>query len=153
MFGKITTIDLYDAGKEFSGGRGIEQFQQVQFVAPRSGITPPMIFGGNVSVKTKPAKFSLMIYDPANQVRKTGFENPFGKGVTFNGSVELPNNFFGQSGKHIFSAAYSTQNGIYFEDIPQLILPTERTPSKKDNRWYLSYAFEQSLWRDTVDPQ
>jgi Carbohydrate-selective porin, OprB family len=23
----------------------------------------------------------------------------------------------------------------------------------KDNRWHLSYAFEQSLWRDTVDPQ
>jgi hypothetical protein len=73
--------------------------------------------------------------------------------VTFNGSVDLPNNFLGQFGKHIFSAAYSTQNGIYFEDIPQLTLPTEPTPSKKNNRWYLSYAFGQSLWRDTVDSE
>jgi porin len=65
----------------------------------------------------------------------------------------LPSNFFGQSGKHIFSAAYSTQKGIDFADIPQLLLPSAPPPSKKDNRWYLSYAFEQSLWRDSVDPQ
>jgi hypothetical protein len=65
----------------------------------------------------------------------------------------LPSNFFWQSGRHIFSAAYSTQKGIDFADIPQLLLPTTPPPSKKDNRWYLSYAFEQSLWRDTVDPQ
>ncbi|MEQ1739874.1 MAG: carbohydrate porin [Methyloglobulus sp.] len=153
MFGKINMIDLYDAGREFSGGRGIEQFQHVQFVAPISGITPPTILGGIVSVKTKPAKYTLMIYDPANQVRKTGFENPFDKGVTFNGSVELPSNFFGRSGKHVFSAAYSTQNGIDFADIPQLLLPEAPPPGNKGDRWYLSYAFEQSLWRDAVDPQ
>jgi porin len=70
MFGKINTMDLYDADREFSSGRGIEQFQHVQFVAPLSGITPPMIFGGIVSVKMKPAKYTLMIYDSANQVRR-----------------------------------------------------------------------------------
>jgi porin len=152
MFGKINTIDLYDAGREFSGGRGIEQFQHIQFVAPLTGITPPMILGGIVSVKTKPAKYTLMVYDPDNKVRKNGFEKPFDKGITFNGSVELPSNFFEQTGKHVFSAAYSTQNGIDFADLPQLILPGAPPLGTKHNRWYLSYAFEQSLWRDKVDP-
>jgi hypothetical protein len=54
-----------------------------------------MIFGGIFSVKTKPAKYTLMVYDPDNKVRKTGFENSFNEGVTFNGSVELPSNFLG----------------------------------------------------------
>ncbi|CAG7857621.1 hypothetical protein MCAMS1_02518 [biofilm metagenome] len=153
MFGKINTVDLYDAGREFSGGRGIEQFQHLEFTAPVSGITPPMILGGIISVKTKPAKYTLMIYDPANQVRKNGFEKPFDKGVSFNGSVEVPSNFFDLSGKHIFSAAYSTQNGLDFEDIPQLLIPNAPPLGKKSDRWFLSYAFEQTLWRDTVDPQ
>lgn len=152
MFGKINMIDLYDAGREFSGGRGIEQFQHLQFVAPISGITPPSILGGIVSVKTEPAKYTLMVYDPDNKVRKTGFEKPFDKGVTFNGSVELPSHSFGQTGKHVFSAAYSTQDGIDFADIPQLVLPGTPPPNKKSDRWYLSYAFEQSLWRDKTDP-
>lgn len=152
MFGKINTVDLYDAGREFSGGRGVEQFQHVQFVAPISGITPPMILGGIISVKTEPAKYTLMVYDPENKTRKNGFEKPFAKGVTFNGSVELPSNFFSLSGKHIFSAAYSTQNGLDLTDIPQLILPGTPPPDSKSDRWYLSYAFEQSLWRDKTDP-
>ncbi len=118
MFGKINTVDLYDAGREFSGGRGVEQFQHVQFVAPISGITPPMILGGIASVKTDPAKYTLMVYDPENKTRKNGFEKPFDKGVTFNGSVEVPSNFFNLSGKHIFSAAYSTQDGLDLTDIP-----------------------------------
>lgn len=153
MLGKINIVDLYDAGREFSGGRGIEQFMHVQFTAPVSGITPPMIFGGILSVRTKPAKFTLMVYDPANQTRQTGFEDPFHDGVTFNGSVELASNFFGRLGKHIFSAAYSTQNGIDFRDLPELVLPDVPPPGTKDDRWYFSYAVEQTLWRDAENPQ
>ncbi len=51
MFGKINMVDMYDAGREFSGGRGIEQFQHLEFTAPMSGIVPPMIFGGILSVQ------------------------------------------------------------------------------------------------------
>ena len=150
MFGKINAIDLYDGSREFSGGRGVEQFQHLEFVAPASGITPPMIFGGIVSVKTRPAKFTLMIYDPANQTRQTGFEHPFESGVTFNGSMELASDFFGQSGKHVFSAAYSTKDSTDFSD-PYLLLPTTPPPGTKDGLWYFAYAFEQTLWRDAAD--
>jgi porin len=150
LFGKINTIDLYDGGREFSGGRGIEQFAHVMFVAPLSGITPPMIFGGVVSVKTQPAKFTLMVYDPANQTRWTGFEHPFGSGVTFNGSMELASDFFGKSGKHVFSAAYTTKDSTDFSD-PYLLLPTTPPPGTKDGYWYFAYAFEQTLWRDAAD--
>ena len=152
MFGKINTVDLYAAGHEFSGGRGVELFQHVEFTGPISGITPPMILGGILSVKTKPAKFTLMIYDPLSQTMRSGFDDPFAEGVTFNGSVEVPSNFFGKSGKHFFSAAYSTQDGVDFSD-PYLLLPSTPPPATTNDRWYFAYAFEQTLWRDPNAPK
>jgi porin len=124
----------------------LDTFQHIEFVGPISGITPPMIFGGIISVKTKPAKFTLMIYDPESATMHSGFADPFAQGVTFNGSVELASNFFGKSGRHIFSAAYSTQDGTSFSD-PYLLLPTTPSPERTTDRWYASYAFEQTLWR------
>lgn len=156
LLGKINMLDMYDAGREFSGGRGIEQFQHIEFIAPISGITPPMIFGSIISLKTDPAKFTLMIYDPQSQTRQTGLEHPFEQGQTLNGSVELPSQFFGKSGKHIFSAAYSTQNGMDFRDVPELLLPdaaANTQPREKGHRWFYSYAFEQTLWRDAGNPE
>ncbi len=150
MFGKINMVDMYAAGREFTGGRGIELFQHVEFVAPLSGITPPTIFGGIISVKTEPAKFTLSIYDPQNQTQQTGLEHPFSEGVVFNGSVQLASDFFGKSGKHIFSAAYSTKQVTSFGD-PYLLLPTTPPPDKEDGYWYCAYAFEQTLWRDAQD--
>ena len=152
MLGKINTVDLYAAGHEFSGGRGVELFQHVEFTGPISGITPPMILGGILSVKTKPAKFTLMIYDPLSQTMRSGFADPFGEGVTFNGSIEVPSNFFEKSGKHFFSAAYSTQDGVDFSD-PYLLLPSTPPPATTNDRWYFAYAFEQTLWRDPNAPK
>ena len=153
MAGKINMVDMYDASHDFSGGRGVEQFQHLEFVAPLSGITPPMIFGAILSVRTDPAKYTLMIYDPASRTRQTGFEDAFEKGVTFNGSVELPSHFGGKPGKHVFTAAYSTQDGLDFRDIPELIIPGGPPPGNQNHRWYFAYGFEQTLWQDAADPK
>lgn len=151
MLGKINTVDLYAAGREFSGGRGVELFQHLEFAGPITGITPPMLFGGLVSIRTTPAKFTLMIYDPVATTMRSGLTDPFGDGVTFNGSVEMQSNFNNQSGKHFFSTAYSTQDGRDFSD-PNLLLPSQPV-TNKDDRWFLSYAFEQTLWRNPQDPK
>lgn len=152
MAGKINTVDLYSAGREFSGGRGVERFQHLEFAAPASGITPSMILGGIVSVATDPAKFTLMVYDPDSKIGQTGFDRPFEKGTSLNGSVELGGSFLGRKSRHIFSAAYSTQDGVDFDDIPDLVLPRSTPPGNRDNRWFLSYALEQTLWRDESVP-
>jgi len=151
MFGKINAVDLYAAGREFSGGRGVDLFQHLEFTAPISGITPPMFFGGIVSVKTEPAKLTLMIYDPATATMHSGFCDPFAQGVTVNASLEIESNFFGRSGKHVFSGAYGTQDGTSLSD-PYLLLPTTPPPARTEDRWYFAYAFEQTLWRDAGDP-
>ena len=150
-FGKINTINAYDAGREFSGGRGIEQFMHVALVAPPSGVVPPMIFGGILSVRTKPANFTLMVYDPEDRTRESGFEDAFGDGVVFNGTIALPSNFFARSGRHFFNAVYSTMERTDFSD-PYLLLPGTPPPATKGGTWYFGYAFEQTLWRDAHDP-
>jgi porin len=151
-FGKINMLNMYAAGHEFSGGRGIESFEHLEFVGPISGITPPMMFGGIISVHTDPAKFTLMIYDPADRTRQSGFADAFEKGVTFQGSVQFGSDFFGRSGRHIISAAYSTQDGVDFEDIPELLIPGGGPADETDHRWYLAYDVEQTLWRDPARP-
>jgi porin len=151
MFGKINAVDLYAAGREFSGGRGVDLFQHLQFTAPISGITPPMIFGGILSLKTDPAKYTLMVYDPVSATMQSGLPEPFAEGVTLNGSVEIATNFFDRSGKQIVSGAFGTQDGISLAD-PYLLLPTTPPPAKTENRWYSAYAFEQTVWRDGADP-
>ena len=155
MFGKFNMVLFNDFGKEFMGGRGIEQFMHLEFTAPASGIVPPTIFGGMGSVEVKPIKFTLMVYDPSSAIRKTGFENPFEKGVTVYGTLEGKFTVFEQLSKHSVSLAYSTQNGIDLADLPQLALPPEsqETLDRKENRYYISYAFEQTLWRSASNPK
>lgn len=148
MAGKINTVDLYSAGREFSGGRGVERFHHLEFAAPASGITPSMILGGVISIPAEPAKFTLMIYDPDSKIGQTAMDRPFEKGTSFNGSVELGGTFMGRKSRHILSAAYSTQDGVDFEDIPELLLPRSTPVGSRDNRWFLSYAVEQTVWRD-----
>jgi porin len=152
MAGKINTVDLYSAGREFSGGRGVERFHHLEFAAPASGITPSMILGGVVSIPAEPAKFTLMIYDPDSKIGQTAMDRPFEKGTSFNGSVELGGTFMGRKSRHILSAAYSTQDGVDFEDIPELLLPRSTPVGSRDNRWFLSYAVEQTVWRDEAVP-
>lgn len=152
MAGKINTVDLYSAGREFSGGRGVERFHHLEFAAPASGITPSMILGGVISIPAEPAKFTLMIYDPDSKIGQTAMDRPFDKGTSFNGSVELGGTFMGRKSRHILSAAYSTQDGVDFEDIPELLLPRSTPVGSRDNRWFLSYAVEQTVWRDEAVP-
>lgn len=152
MAGKLNTVDLYSAGREFSGGRGVERFHHLEFAAPASGITPSMTLGALVSAPIGPTKATLFVYDPDSKVGRVGLRRAFEKGTTLNGSVEVGSSLWDRKGRHIVSAAYSTQEGVDFDDIPELILPRALAPGRKDHRWYLSYATEQTLWRDPEEP-
>ena len=151
--GKINMIDVYASGREFSGGRGIETFQRIAFVAPVSGIVPPAIFGAIGTVILPPAAITLMVYDPKNALNRTGFEDLFDDGVTLYGTFQLGTRWFQQSGKHLFNAAWSSQDKIDLRDLPYLLLPPGAADvlSTTNNRWYVSYAFEQTLWRIEKD--
>ena len=60
-------------------------------------MVPVAAFGATAIYKMDPLTFTLMVYDPTDALNRTGFENPFGQGVTFRGSIDLSSNLFGLS--------------------------------------------------------
>jgi porin len=153
--GKINMVDAYTGGREFSGGRGIEKFQHIAFVAPVSGIVPVAMFGAIGSVAVSPATFTLMVYDAKSALNRTGLEDPFAEGVALSGSVQLVSQWFQRSGKHVLTAIWSSQDGIDLRNLPDVNLPAGSADrlSKTRERYYFSYAFEQTLWRSQADPR
>jgi porin len=124
-------------------------------VAPYSGVVPPAIFGAIGTVILPPVVFTLMVFDSKDAMNQTGFEDPFGDGVNAQGSVTLNTRLFDRSSKHTATATWSSQDGVDLNDLSQLALPpgSPRTLSTTKNRWFGSYAFEQTLWRSDTDPK
>jgi len=136
------------------GGGGVDTFMNTAFAAPITGVTPPYLIGGLLSVRTEPATFGLFIYDPRNAQDSDVLKSPFDDGVTFSLSTSVPIQIFGRRGFQNVRGVYSTQEGIDLRDVPQLLLPPElrNEPRKKSRYWYFSYAFQQYLFHDESDP-
>jgi len=155
VFGKMNMIDIAST-KPFMGGAGIDSFWNVVFVAPPSGTVPPYLFGALLSVRTEPATFGLWVYDPNDVVNRSGFDNPFGDGITFRGSVDFPVAIGGHSGHQGFVALYSTKDGTDLERDPHdtLIPPfPQGSPGIKNSRYYFAYLFDQYLYQSKENPK
>ena len=63
MVGRINVVDLL-ADDPFFGGWGIHRFDNIAFVAPPSGLLPPVIVGGLLAVARAPWTYTFMVYDP-----------------------------------------------------------------------------------------
>lgn len=148
LFGKINMMDIASK-KQFAGGAGIDSFWNLAFAAPPTGVVPPYLFGALMSVRTKPATFGLWVYDPSSVVNKSGFEEPFAKGVTIRGSVDFPVTIGGLGGRQGFVALYSTESGTDLADIGDTFIPPfpPDQPGNKNGQYYFAYSFDQYLYR------
>jgi porin len=152
--GKLNLIDLY-ASKPFQGGAGIDSFWHLTFAAPPSGTVPAYLFGALLSVRTKPATYSVWVYDPTSVVNKSVFDKPFHDGVTIRGSVEFPVTIAGLVGHQGFVVTYSTKNGTDWgslDDVPLPPLPPGVVATKTD-RFYFGYTVNQYLYQSKKNPQ
>jgi porin len=153
LLGKINMIDLA-ASRPFAGGAGIDSFWNIVFTAPPSGTVPPYLFGALLSVRTEPATFGLWVYDPNDAVNKTGFEDPFGDGVTIRGTVEFPVTIAGRGGHQGLVALYSNQRGTDLTTLDDLLIPPwPETVSLKNQRYYFAYTFDQYLYQSKENPK
>lgn len=136
------------------GGGGLDTFMNTALAAPISGVTPPYILGGLLSVRTEPASFGFFVYDPRSAQDSDVIEKPFDDGVTFSLSTTVPIQISGLRGFQNLRGVYSTQEGIDLRDVPQLQLPPELRDEtgKQDPYWYFSYSFQQYLHHDDTDP-
>jgi porin len=152
LIGKISIID-YCEKKPFMGGLGIDSFWNIVFTAPPSGTVPAYFFGTILSVRTDAATYGLWVYDPMSSVNKAGLDDAFANGVTIRGSVSFPVRLFGAGGHQALAASYSNKSGTDLESLDDTIDPPVPTGSKKDDRYYFAYSFDQFLYQSKENPK
>ena len=87
--GKFNVLDLA-AATPLMGGGGETTFWNTGIAAPVSGVTPPYIVGAIASIKTTPATFTLMVYDPRNGQNLDVIAHPFNDGTTTSSRRRFP---------------------------------------------------------------
>lgn len=150
--GKFNLLDVA-AKTPIVGGGGLETFMNTTIAAPISGVTPPYLLGAIATLKTEPATFTLMVYDPRNAQSWDVIENPFEKGTTVSLSVTVPTKFGGLTGFYGVRGVYSTKEGLDLADMPQLLLPPEAQGKlTKKGYWFASASVQQYLYQDPDNP-
>ena len=152
----VGKFNMYDAvaSNPLIGGGGETTFWNLGLAVPISGVTPPYIIGGLLSVKTELANFSFRIYDPRDAQDLDVIRQPFAQGATFSLSTTIPLTLAGRSGFHTIRGVYSSAKGLNLEDIPQLLLPpgSAQVTGQKKGYYFGSYAFQQYIWQDSEQP-
>ncbi len=150
--GKFNLLDAA-AKTPLMGGGGLETFLNVALAAPISGVTPPYIVGAIATLKTEPAIFTLMVYDPRNAQSWDVIEHPFADGTTISLGMTVPTKFAGLNGYYGMRGIYSSKSGLDLANIPQLIIPSQGDEIlSKDGYWYLGWTVQQYLYQDSRNP-
>ena len=154
--GKFNVLDIA-AKTPLMGGGGLDTFMNTALAAPISGVTPPYIVGGIATLKTQPAIFTLMVYDPRKAQDWDVVEHPFEEGTTTSLSITVPTKVAGLTGYYGVRGVYSSLDGLNLDNIPQLILPPAdgaavEADLHKDGYWYVSANMQQYLYQDRNNP-
>lgn len=138
-----------------NGGGGYVNFMNIMPTAPVTGIIPAYLYGANLTLKTNPATFSLLVYDPRNAQEPNVLPTLFNDGYVVNGSITVPVTIGNLQGYQGVKAVYSTQKAIDLADIPQLALPpgSGRHLDVTQQKWFVAYTFQQYLIQSPANPR
>lgn len=141
LAGKINAVDLL-ASDPFFGGWGTQRFMDIAFVAPPSGVLPPVIMGGLLSFSTAPYVWTVMVYDPNDRTSDYAPGDLFSDGVNLSAGVTWYGAMAGRSTSLNLTGIYSTKDGADFEDI---LLPPELKTEQKQGSYNVSVKFTHIL--------
>ena len=128
MLGKINAIDLL-ASHPFFGGWGTDRFWNVAFVAPPSGVLPPVIMGGVLTHSFAPYALTVMVFDPNDQTTNYSLNRLFEDGVNVSMGLSWSGELAGRKSGLGVTATYSTAEGTDYEQIG--LPPGTATSTKK----------------------
>ena len=148
MLGKINVVDLL-ASDPFFGGWGNTRFMNVAFVAPPSGVLPPVIYGAIASLKTAPVTWTFMAYDPNDRTSDYAPDDLFSDGVNLSLSATYVGKLAGRTTSYTLGGIYSTKNGA---DISELLLPSDLKTGTKDGSYSISFQFAHFLQESAEHP-
>lgn len=134
MAGKINAIDLL-AADPFFGGWAIHRFQNIAFVAPPSGVVPPVIVGAVLSHRVGNMSLTGMVFDPNDQTNDYWVDGLFSDGV----NVSLGSTWSFAVRERATSvgvtATVSTADGA---DLGNVLLPPELQTDSKDGSYNIA---------------
>jgi porin len=116
MLGKINAVDRL-AGDPFFGGWGIKRFHNLAFVAPPSGVVPPVIMGAILAHQAGDVGITLMVFDPEDRAGDYWFNGLFATGLNASLGATWKGKWSGRDSSFGVTATGSTSRGTDFEDI------------------------------------
>ena len=145
MLGKINAIDLLTT-HPFFGGWGIDRFWNVAFVAPPSGVVPPVIMGGVVSHSFAPYSLTVMVFDPNDQTNNYSLNRLFEDGVNVSLGLAWSGDLDGRRSGAGITATYSTAEGL---DYTQIGLPPGSATTTKQGSYNVALELSHLLVEST----
>lgn len=116
LVGKINALDLL-AGDPFFGGWGTRRFQNIVFVAPPSGVVPPVIMGAILTHQAGDVGITAMVFDPRDRTGDYWVDGLFATGVNGSLGAAWKGQWGGRETSVSVTAAGSTSRGLDLEDI------------------------------------
>lgn len=149
MLGRINTLDLL-GGDLFFGGLGTERFMNLVFVAPPSGVTPPVIMGTIASIKLPPVALTLMIFDPNDKTNNYGVDDLFSDGVNISLGGTYVAKIANRTTTYGLTATYSTKDR---QDLSEILLPlVGQRAGNRDGSYNVSFKFSHLFYQNPENP-
>jgi len=142
--GKFNPVDLL-AADLFFGGWGIDRFMNLIFVAPPSGLVPPIFVGGIFNYKIKPIALTLMVFDPDDRTNNYFSGDLFSNGASFSLSGIHRNTIFDRKTTYSITATYSTEESPDYS----YLQPGIETLATKNGSYNIAFQFTHSLQEST----
>jgi porin len=146
MLGKINVVDLLSRDP-FFGGWGIHRFMNLAFVAPPSGVVPPVIMGGILNYRFAPYALTLMVFDPDDQTDDYSPKGLFEDGVNLSLAGAWTGTVFDRSASATLTGTYSTRDGT---DVRQMVLPADLRTDEKEGSFNVSLQVGHLLLENPV---
>jgi len=144
LIGKFNVVDFLKNDK-FFGGWGNERFMNVAFVAPPSGLLPPVIIGTIVKYRQDTLNYTFMLFDPHDRTNDYIPDNLFSDGVNISLSASTESRIFSRETKLTLGGIYSTKTGA---NLSAIMRPDLEVGDKKGS-YNLNFTFAHSLLQDS----
>jgi len=148
LLGKINAVDLL-ANDPFYGGWGNHRFMNLAFVAPPSGVLPPVIMGAIVNYQVAPFTYTFMAFDPDDRTGEYWVDDLFSNGVNLSLGATWAGKAFGRTSSINLAGIYSTKDSV---KIAEVLLPPELRTGTKGGAYNVSLKVSHLLLESAIVP-
>ena len=146
LLGKFNPVDLL-AADPFLGGWGTRRFMNLIFVAPPSGLVPPVFMGAVTNIRTDPVSWTIMVFDPNDRTTDYFPGDLFEDGVNVSAAGSHAAKLAGRKTTYTVTANFSTAEGVDYSALPPGI-----ETSNKTGAYNISFQFTHNLQESADRP-